>query len=111
MYHQKKMSLSFEGFNASPSYSPDGNNLAYISFRGPLPYTGESNASRPDSGVLVIRSLDSGQEQEMAGQLSGMSRKQGTRRNASTAMVSGFAIDLGIRRRSGTVRKVSIELR
>jgi Tol biopolymer transport system component len=46
----------FEGGNFSPSYSPDGKYLAYVSRRGNSPYpTNHGNA-------LCIRSLDTGQE-------------------------------------------------
>ena len=46
----------FEGGNFSPSYSPDGKYLAYVSRRGNSPYpTNVGNA-------LCIRSLDTGQE-------------------------------------------------
>jgi Tol biopolymer transport system component len=47
----------FEGGNFSPSYSPNGKYLAYVSRRGNSPYpTNVGNA-------LCIRSLDTGQEQ------------------------------------------------
>jgi Tol biopolymer transport system component len=46
----------YEGGNFSPSYSPDGKYLAYVSRRGNSPYpTNVGNA-------LCIRSLDTGQE-------------------------------------------------
>jgi Tol biopolymer transport system component len=46
----------YEGGNFSPSYSPDGKYLAYVSRRGNSPYpTNRGNA-------LCIRSLDTGQE-------------------------------------------------
>ena len=49
---------SFEGFNSSPAWSPDGKNLAYVS-RRPSP---ESSRHRR---VLVIRSVETGQEREL----------------------------------------------
>jgi len=52
----RKMIESFEGGNFSPSYSPDGKFLAYVSRRGNSPYpTNVGNA-------LCIRSLETGQE-------------------------------------------------
>jgi Tol biopolymer transport system component len=52
----RKMIESFEGGNFSPSYSPDGKFLAYISRRGNSPYpTNVGNA-------LCVRSLETGQE-------------------------------------------------
>ena len=52
----RKVIESFEGGNFSPSYSPDGKYLAYVSRRGNSPYpTNRGNA-------LCIRSLDTGQE-------------------------------------------------
>jgi Tol biopolymer transport system component len=52
----RKAIEQFEGGNFSPSYSPDGKTLAYMSRRGNSPYpTNVGNA-------LCIRSLDTGQE-------------------------------------------------
>jgi Tol biopolymer transport system component len=52
----RKAIEQFEGGNFSPSYSPDGKYLAYMSRRGNSPYpTNVGNA-------LCIRSLDTGQE-------------------------------------------------
>jgi Tol biopolymer transport system component len=52
----RKAIEQFEGGNFSPSYSPDGKYLAYVSRRGNSPYpTNLGNA-------LCIRSLDTGQE-------------------------------------------------
>jgi Tol biopolymer transport system component len=52
----RKAIEQFEGGNFSPSYSPDGKYLAYVSRRGNSPYpTNVGNA-------LCIRSLDTGQE-------------------------------------------------
>jgi Tol biopolymer transport system component len=52
----RKMIESFEGGNFTPSYSPDGKYLAYVSRRGNSPYpTNVGNA-------LCIRSLDTGKE-------------------------------------------------
>jgi Tol biopolymer transport system component len=52
----RKAIEQFEGGNFSPSYSPDGKYLAYVSRRGNSPYpTNAGNA-------LCIRSLDTGQE-------------------------------------------------
>jgi Tol biopolymer transport system component len=53
---ERKAIEQFEGGNFSPSYSPDGKYLAYMSRRGNSPYpTNAGNA-------LCIRSLDTGQE-------------------------------------------------
>ena len=52
----RKAIEQFEGGNFSPSFSPDGKYLAYVSRRGNSPYpTNHGNA-------LCIRSLDTGQE-------------------------------------------------
>ncbi len=48
-----KISLRFEGSNRAPVWSPDGKRLAYFSTRAPHPY------------VLVVRSLETGQEREI----------------------------------------------
>ena len=53
----KKLIESFEGGNFTPSYSPDGKYLAYVSRRGNSPYpTNIGNA-------ICIRSLETGEEQ------------------------------------------------
>jgi len=53
----RKLVESFEGGNFTPSFSPDGKYLAYVSRRGNSPYpTNMGNA-------LCIRSLDTGKEQ------------------------------------------------
>jgi len=53
----RKLIESFEGGNFTPSFSPDGKYLAYVSRRGNSPYpTNVGNA-------LCIRSLDTGKEQ------------------------------------------------
>ncbi len=53
----EKAVLSFEGFNHWPTFSPDGKNLAYISQR-----PRGSGYSR----VLLIRSLETGEERELS---------------------------------------------
>ena len=53
-----KAILKFEGFNRSPAWSPDGKSLAYVSWR---PSPGSSRRRR----VLVIRSVETGQEREL----------------------------------------------
>jgi Tol biopolymer transport system component len=50
-----KISLRFEGSNRAPVWSPDGKRLAYFSRRGP---------ANPE--VLVVRSLDTGQERDIS---------------------------------------------
>jgi len=53
----RKLVESYEGGNFTPSFSPDGEYLAYVSRRGNSPYpTNVGNA-------LCIRSLDTGKEQ------------------------------------------------
>jgi Tol biopolymer transport system component len=51
----EKAALRFEGSNASPCWSPDGNRLAYTSFRN-------QDSLRPR--VLCVKSMISGEEQE-----------------------------------------------
>ncbi len=48
--------MHFEGTNAWPTYSPDGNYLAYASERG----------ERGDGNVLVIRSLETGESRDLS---------------------------------------------
>ncbi len=48
-----KMSLPFSGWNAAPFWSPDGKHLAYLSWRA-------------RQQVLVIRSVETGEERELA---------------------------------------------
>ena len=48
----------FEGFNHSPAWSPDGKSLAYVSMR-------PSPGSARRRGVLVIRSVETGEEREL----------------------------------------------
>jgi Tol biopolymer transport system component len=52
----------FVGSNSNPSWSPDGQYLAYISKRSPA-------AARAVSGVLCIRALKSGEERELLPEL------------------------------------------
>jgi Tol biopolymer transport system component len=47
----------FEGLNSSPAWSPDGKSLAYVSLR-------PSPGSARRRGVLVIRSMETGEERE-----------------------------------------------
>jgi Tol biopolymer transport system component len=54
-----KAILKFEGFNSRPAWSPDGKSLAYVSVR-PSP-----GALPPRRAVLVIRSVETGQEREL----------------------------------------------
>jgi len=59
----RKAIEQYEGGNFSPSYSPDGKSLAYVSRRGNSPYpTNVGNA-------LCIRSLDTGQERVFYGEI------------------------------------------
>jgi Tol biopolymer transport system component len=62
----RKMVESYEGGNFTPSFSPDGKSLAYVSRRGNSPYpTNVGNA-------LVIRSLDTGKEKVFYREIWGM---------------------------------------
>lgn len=58
----QKLVKRFEGANASGAYSPDGKYLAYLSGRS-SPGLGPGS---PNLNLLRIRSLDSGQERELA---------------------------------------------
>ncbi len=53
----KRATERFVGSNVSPDWSPDGRRLAYVSHRG---------LSWESSGVLCIRSLDTGEERDLS---------------------------------------------
>ena len=57
-----KLSTPLEGLNKEPDYSPDGKNLAYVRAQNP-----SASMTNSDWGgeVLVIRSLDTGEEREI----------------------------------------------
>jgi Tol biopolymer transport system component len=57
----KKATERFVGSNVSPDWSPDGRRLAYVSHRG---------LAWMNSGVLCIRSLDTGEERDLSPKLS-----------------------------------------
>jgi Tol biopolymer transport system component len=57
----------FAGANSSPEWSPDGGELAYFSRRGSENYGQEAR-------VIVVRSVRTGQERELAPRLSHMER-------------------------------------
>ncbi len=65
------LSQRYVGSNSAPAWSPDGKYLAYVSQRGP----GTTSLTSRDK-VLVIRSLDTGQEREVAVDLSLINRPQ-----------------------------------
>lgn len=65
------LSQRYVGSNSAPAWSPDGKYLAYVSQRGP---GGAASFSRDK--VVVIRSLDTGQEREVAVNLGIISRPQ-----------------------------------
>ncbi|MDA2925049.1 tetratricopeptide repeat protein [Acidobacteria bacterium AH-259-L09] len=52
----------FVGSSRDPDWSPDGKYLAYVLTRGPVPYD-------PGSRVLVIRSIETGEERELSPRL------------------------------------------
>ncbi len=58
----ERMSERFLGSNSAPAWSPDGRHLAYLSQRGPA-------SERPGSQTVVIRSVDSGEERDLATRL------------------------------------------
>jgi Tol biopolymer transport system component len=55
----------FEGFNLAPSYSPDGERLAYCSWRGSYRSLG-GGAVGMHGNALCIRSMATGEEQEFS---------------------------------------------
>ena len=61
------ISQRFVGSNTSPDWSPDGRYLAYISQRRPTP--GDQG-----SGVLIIRSLETGDERILSPKLNSLQR-------------------------------------
>jgi len=65
------LSQRYVGSNSAPAWSPDGKYLAYVSQRGP----GTTSLTSRDK-VLVIRSLDTGQEREVPVSLSLINRPQ-----------------------------------
>jgi len=65
------LSQRFVGSNSAPAWSPDRKYLAYVSQRGP----GTTSLTSRDK-VLVVRSLDTGQEREVAVDLSLINRPQ-----------------------------------
>ena len=61
-----KAAQSFEGFNYAPAFSPDGKRLAYVSRR---PRGGDKYFT-----IIVIRSLETGEERELSPELRGLDR-------------------------------------
>jgi Tol biopolymer transport system component len=59
----RRLTERFVGSNLAGVWSPDGRQLAYVSRRGPLP-------DAPGSIVVVIRSLDTGEERDLFPMLS-----------------------------------------
>lgn len=60
-------STGFRGSSTAPRWSPDGRNLAYISFREAFPDDQPRSLRRtPGLGVVVIGSVESGQERELS---------------------------------------------
>lgn len=58
-----KLETRFQGNNKEPGYSPDGKKLAYISVSQPVPTN--INYHMGGGNVLIIRSLESNQEQKL----------------------------------------------
>ena len=56
-----KITQRFEGTNSAPDWSPDGKYLLYVSQRDRLPF-----GNKVSNKVLVIRSLETGEERELS---------------------------------------------
>ena len=79
-----KASQRFMGSNRAPDWSPDGQYLAYLSQRGPSP--GGRGLT-----IIVIRSLETGEERELSPQLNYVRLNQGLRwsPNGQSIIVTG----------------------
>jgi Tol biopolymer transport system component len=61
-----RVASRFEGFNMAPAWSPDGASLAYLSQRG------QGVLYQPGALTIVIRSLQTGEEHDLAANLNQM---------------------------------------
>src|SRR5262249_27560028 len=102
----RRATLRFPGRNSAPEWSPDGKSLAYLSRRGSENFGQESRA-------IVIRSLETDEERELAPKLAHIERARWSR-DGKSLLASGsdnkgrggvWAVDL----RTAELKAVAVE--
>jgi Tol biopolymer transport system component len=58
------VSARYDALNSAAAWSPDGEHLLYVSYRGPI-------TQGPGSGVIVVRSMKTGEEREIVPGITG----------------------------------------